>query len=264
MPERIYDKDNHFDRLKALMDVLRENCPWDKAQTLASLRRYTLEETHEVLEAIDIAGRQGDWTRLRHELGDLLIQVAFYARIAEEQHAFTLADVVDSLIERMVARHPHVFADAAPENLTAQWNELKDAEHAHRESLMDDVPPLPALARALKLQDRAARVGFDWRRATDVLAKIEEELAELRQAVEFEDDAARIEDEFGDVLFTLVNLGRKLGVDSEVALMGTNRKFAERFRCMESLAKARGLRLQEMDTEALEALYDEAKTRLRS
>jgi len=260
MPERIYQKDNHFEMLEALMRVLRENCPWDKAQTLGSLRRYTLEETHEVLEAIDIAERQGDWTRLRHELGDLLIQVAFYARIAEEQEAFTLGDVVDALIGRMVARHPHVFADAAPENLTAQWNELKDAEHAHRESLMDDVPPLPALARALKLQDRAARVGFDWRRATDVLAKIEEELAELRRAVMTEESADRIEDEFGDVLFTLVNLGRKLGVDSEVALMGTNRKFAERFRRMEALARERGLHMESMDIDALEALYQEAKS----
>jgi len=160
----------------------------------------------------------------------------------------------------MVARHPHVFADAAPENLTAQWNELKDAEHAHRESLMDDVPPLPALARALKLQDRAARVGFDWCRATDVLAKIEEELAELRRAVMTEESADRIEDEFGDVLFTLVNLGRKLGVDSEVALMGTNRKFAERFRRMEALARERGLHMESMDIDALEALYQEAKS----
>jgi len=242
------------------MDVLRENCPWDKAQTLDSLRRYTLEETHEVLEAIEHAQRHGDWNRLKHELGDLLIQVAFYARIAEEQQAFTLGDIVDTLIERMIARHPHVFADASPDDLNAQWNRIKDGEHAHRTSLMDDIPPLPALAQALKMQDRAARAGFDWRRAKDVLTKIDEEIAELRHAVMNENDAARIEDEFGDVLFTLVNLARKLGVDSEIALMGTNRKFAERFRCMESLAKARGLRLQEMGAEALEALYAEAKT----
>jgi len=259
MPERIYKEDNYFNKLESLMKVLREECPWDKEQTISSLRTYTLEETHEVLEAIDRAAHDNDWQMLRHELGDLLLQVVFYARIADEHGEFDFGDVIDGLIEKMIYRHPHVFADTTPADLSQQWESLKDGEHGERKSLMDGIPPLPALAYARKQQKRAARVGFDWQRPVDVIAKMEEELAELAGEVTMGADPARLEDEFGDVLFTLVNLARKLGLDAELALMRTNRKFAQRFRAMELLAEKRGLVLAELDMDALEALYEEAK-----
>ncbi|MFQ5581159.1 MAG: nucleoside triphosphate pyrophosphohydrolase [Mariprofundaceae bacterium] len=259
MPERIYKEDNYFNKLEILMKVLREECPWDKEQTLSSLRTYTLEETHEVLEAIDRAAHNNEWQMLRDELGDLLLQVAFYARIADEHGKFNFGDVIDGLIEKMIYRHPHVFKGARPVDLSQQWESLKDAKHAERKSLMDGIPPLPALAYAQKQQKRAARVGFDWQKPVDVIAKMEEELAELAEEVKKGIDASRIEDEFGDVLFTLVNLGRKLGMDAELALMRTNRKFAQRFRVMESLAEKKGLALSELNLDELEALYEEAK-----
>lgn len=246
------------------MKVLREECPWDKKQTLSSLRAYTLEETHEVLEAIEKAIHENDWALLKGELGDLLMQVAFYAIIADEENQFDLADVFDGLIEKMIYRHPHVFADANPSDVVEQWERLKDAEHTERTSLMDGIPPLPALAYAKKQQNRAARIGFDWDKATDVIAKMEEELQELAHEVRSGADLHRLEDEFGDLLFTLVNLGRKLGLDAELSLMQTNRKFAERFRGIEQLARQRSLDLSELDLNALEALYSEAKAEIES
>ncbi|ATX81965.1 tetrapyrrole methylase family protein [Mariprofundus ferrinatatus] len=259
MPERIRGKDNYYDKLYALMKVLREECPWDKEQTLLSLRRYTLEEVHEVLEAIELAESDNNWQPLKAELGDLLIQVLFYSRIAEEAGEFNLADVIDALIDKMIYRHPHVFDKADPDDLTDQWNRLKDAEHKGRKSLMDEIPPLPALKYAQKQQQRAARVGFDWVKATDVLAKMREELEELEHEVTHHGDLKRIEDEFGDVLFTLTNLARKLNLDAELCLMSTNRKFAERFKTMELLADQKGISLDELDIDQQETLYQEAK-----
>ncbi|GAV21462.1 ATP diphosphatase [Mariprofundus micogutta] len=261
MPDRIRGKDNHYDKLYALMKVLREECPWDREQTLLSLRRYTLEEVHEVIEAIELADSTDDWQPLKNELGDLLIQVLFYSRIAEEAGKFNLADVIDALVEKMIYRHPHVFDDANPDDLTDQWNSLKDGEHSERTSLMDGIPPLPALKYAQKQQQRAARVGFDWTEASDVLAKMREELEELEFEVRNKSDIRRIEDEFGDVLFTLTNLARKLDLDAELCLMQTNRKFAGRFRDMEIIADSRDLSLAEMDLDALESLYTEAKNK---
>ena len=260
MAEMIKKKSNQYAKLRALMNVLREECPWDQAQTIESLRRHTLEETHEVLEAIDHAAQRDEWQPLKEELGDLLFQVLFYARIAEERGQFTLDDVVDSLIEKMIRRHPHVFGDAMMEpDVNRQWDRIKDAEHADRESLMDGVPPLPALSLARKLQQRAARVGFDWNRPVDVLDKMREELDELAHEVHSGAPLSRMEDEFGDVLFTLVNLGRKLELDAELALMRANRKFAARFRMLERLANEQGLDLEAMSLDDMEALYQEAK-----
>lgn len=241
------------------MDVLREECPWDRKQTLSSLRTYTLEEVHEVLEAID----RNDWDALKSELGDLLLQIVFYARIAKEQERFTLHDIAEAVVEKMVRRHPHVFDQVETEDLSRQWEELKDAEHAERESLMDGVPPLPALAYSRKIQKRAARIGFDWADARDVLAKMREELGELEVEVRQDAPFERLEDEFGDVLFTIVNLGRRLGLDAELCLMRTNRKFADRFREMERLAAEGDHSLAEMDLETLETLYQQAKAGLR-
>ena len=241
------------------MNVLREECPWDKAQTLSSLRTYTLEETYEVLEAIDRTELHGDWEHLRDELGDLLLQVAFYARIADEHDSFSLSDVVDSLVDKMIYRHPHVFQDAKPADLSHQWESLKDDEHADRNSLMDGIPPLPALSLSLKQQKRAARVGFDWRETTDVLAKMDEELGEFREVVDRASSQDRLEDEFGDVLFTLVNLGRKLNLDAELALMRTNRKFKQRFQWMEGESKRSGKSLDACTLDELESMWQEAK-----
>lgn len=244
------------------MKVLREECPWDNKQTLSSLRTYTLEETHEVLEAIDKAVHDNDWELLKSELGDLLMQVAFYSVIADEERKFDLGDVFEGLISKMIYRHPHVFGDTKPADVVEQWEQLKDLEHTERTSLMDGIPPLPALAYALKQQKRAARVGFDWKVADDVIEKINEEVGELTAEVRGDAPLHRIEDEFGDLLFTLVNLGRKLDIDAELALMRTNRKFAERFKGIEALAAQRRLNLAEMDLEALEALYSEAKAEI--
>ncbi len=262
MPERVQGKENRYEKLRELMNVLRESCPWDREQTIASLRKHTLEEVHEVLEAIDRANHSDDWTPLMHELGDLLFQVLFYARIAEERGCFSLDDVVDALIEKMIRRHPHVFGDVPASAALGQWERIKDGEHPDRQSLMDGVPPLPALSHACKLQQRAARVGFDWDRPADVLDKMREELDELAAEVRSEAEPSRIEDEFGDVLFALVNLGRKLGVDSELALMRSNRKFAARFRLMEQLAAERGRDLAGMPLTEMEGLYRQAKRML--
>ena len=259
MPSRIKDKDNPYLRLQALMNVLREECPWERKQNLTSLRQYTLEEAHEVLEAIDQADRTHNWQPLKSELGDILYHIAFYCRIAEENGQFSFNEVIDSLVDKMIYRHPHVFSAAQPQNLGDQWNKLKDSEHYERESLMDGIPPLPALKYAQKQQQRASRVGFDWVNTTDVLKKMREELEELEAEVSTSGDIRRLEDEFGDVLFTLVNLARKLGLDAELCLMSTNRKFSNRFRLMETLANQRGLPMGSMDINELEELYTEAK-----
>ncbi len=264
MPDRINHITNSFDKLDKLMKVLREECPWDKEQTIESLRRYTLEEAHEVLEAIDTASEQGDWQPLLHELGDLLLQISFYACIAEEQGQFNWQDIVEALVAKMIYRHPHVFGDAQPSDLNAQWESLKDTEHTERKSLMDGIPPLPALKYAQKQQQRAARIGFDWADAKDVIPKMREELEELAHEVESGASQARIEDEFGDVLFTLVNLARKLDLDAELSLIHTNRKFSARFRAMESIGEKQGINLKALDINELESLYEQAKAELRS
>jgi len=259
VPDRISSKDNYYDKLYTLMNVLRKECPWDREQTISSLRQYTLEEVHEVIEAIDQVESNGDWQPLKAELGDLLIQILFYSCIAEESDQFNLADVIDALIEKMIYRHPHVFGQTATDNLDDQWNRLKDAEHANRKSLMDGIPPLPALKYAQKQQQRAARVGFDWTEASKVLDKMREELAEFEYEVLNHSGSERLEDEFGDLLFTLANLARKMDLDAELCLMRTNRKFGQRFRHMEDLAMHANQSLSDMDINALEQLYKKAK-----
>ncbi len=267
MPHRVRQHSNPFDRLDSLMNILRVECDWDKKQTLQSLRKYTLEETHEVLEAVEKAIETDEWNDLKGELGDILIQIAFYAVIAKERGKFDLADVFDTLIEKMIYRHPHVFADANPDDINEQWEQLKDAKNTERKSLMDGIPPLPALSYAVKQQQRAARVGFDWSDLGGVTDKISEEIAELAHEVNTSDgsEAAKrkIEDEFGDVLFSLVNYARKLGVDPEQALMRTNRKFDKRFRGMEAIAETKDSTLKNFNIEELEEIYQQAKDELQ-
>jgi len=262
VPDRIHQQTSYYDKLQTMMKILRQECSWDREQTLLSLRQYTLEEAHEVIEAVELADHTNEWEPLKKELGDLLIQVLFYAQMAEEAQQFNLADVMDSLIEKMIYRHPHVFEDAKPDDLNDQWDRLKDKETANRKSLMDDIPPLPALKYAQKQQQRAARVGFDWSETSDVMAKMREELAELEYEVEQQHDIRRIEDEFGDVLFTLANLARKLDLDAELCLMQSNRKFATRFKGMETLAQDRQISLEDMSLDEMELLYQAVKAKI--
>ncbi len=273
-PDFKTDRRNAEDALAALLALMARlrdpdhGCPWDRAQNFASIAPYTIEEAYEVADAI----ARDAMTDLRDELGDLLFQVVFHARMAEESGLFDFADVARALVDKMTRRHPHVFADAATagvNNQPAAWEAIKEAERAQKAarqdpkaqpSALDAVPvALPALTRAEKLQKRAARQGFDWpHRDPGVRAKIDEELAELEQAVH-QESATRQAEEFGDLLFACVNFGRHLGVDAETALRMANDKFERRFRRMEAAATGTGNDMKAMSLEQLEALWQAAK-----
>lgn len=258
-----------FARAVAIMARLRApgGCPWDREQTFDSIRRYTLEETYEVLDAIE----RKDWAGLKDELGDLLLQVLFYAEMAQENKFFTLQDVTDNLSEKLIRRHPHVFANREGVETAAQviqnWEEIKKSERANAttvqsDSLLDEVPrSLPALMEASKLGSKAGSIGFDWPEAAPVFDKLQEELDELRKAIASGEKKAQ-EEEIGDVLFTVVNLARKLGVQSEMALRASNTKFRRRFGAMESSASG-GPSIAELGAEQLETLWNRAKTEER-
>ena len=256
-----------YERVKNLMAKLRapEGCPWDREQGFADIARYTIEEAYEVADAIS----QNDMAQLREELGDLLFQTVFHSRIAEEAGAFSLDDVTNDLVRKMVRRHPHVWGDGherTAEEQVQEWEEVKAKERAEKgktsaekTSLLDDVArALPALMRAEKLQKRAARVGFDWPNLDGVMDKIIEEAQEVKEAAA-SGDADAIEDEMGDLLFAVTNLARKLGVDPEVALRRTNDKFTRRFKSVEAGAKANGKTLPDMSLEEMDALWNAAK-----
>ena len=239
-----------------------DGCPWDRAQTFASISPYTVEEAYEVADAID----RGDLAHLRDELGDLLFQVVFHAQMASEQGAFDFEAVVGSICDKLVRRHPHVFAERGPlsaEEQSAAWEDIK-AQERGGESALDGVPQsLPALMRAYKLSKRAARVGFDFEHPAQTADKVEEELAEVREAA-LEHSASRapspeIFEEIGDLLFAAANLARKLGVDAESALRAANLKFERRFRAMEERAKARGEEFAGLDLAAQESLWLDVK-----
>lgn len=263
-------------RLIEIMAALRTpvtGCPWDLEQSFATIAPYTLEEAYEVADAI----ARNDLTDLKDELGDLLLQVVYHARMAEEQGAFAFGDVVEAVTKKMIRRHPHVFGDAEARAAGAakgMWDKIKAEEKTekrrerlsrgldpedHGKGFLDSVPVAhTALTRALKLQEKAAKVGFDWKEAKPILDKIEEEIGELRAAME-NDDSAEIEDEFGDVLFALVNFGRHLKIDAETALRGTNEKFRSRFHYVEQALNGRGDSLEEASLEAMEELWQAAK-----
>ncbi len=234
-------------------------CVWDLEQSHPSLRRYIVEEVYEVLEAIDLA----DADKLCEELGDLLLQIVFHARIAEEHGEFSMQDVVDKVTEKMVRRHPHVFGDITVRDaaeVIVNWEQIKRREHpGERPGVLDGVPGgLPSLLRAFKLQSKAAKVGFDWNSIAPVWDKIFEELAELREAAGG-DDKAQTEGELGDVLFSVVNLARFLDIDPETALNATNNKFVRRFAYIEASVKERGLKWENLTIEQLDNLWNEAK-----
>lgn len=265
------DSDNLRDLLR-LMACLRDpqaGCPWDLQQDFASIAPHTVEEVYEVMDAIE----RGDLEHLPEELGDLLFQVVFYARLGEEAGLFDFDAIAGRILTKLLHRHPHVFPDATLESfgrpgaLAAgdvgyQWEAIKAAERQAREqdtSILADVPlALTALLRAAKLQKRAARHGFDWDNADGVLEKLQEETLELQQARATEDSTA-VAEEYGDLLFTVVNLGRHLGVDAETALRGANRKFERRVRAMEALLQTQGKVLGEMNAQQLDACWRQVK-----
>ena len=263
-------------RLLEIMAALRTpvtGCPWDVEQTFETIAPYTLEEAYEVADAI----ARGDLDDLRDELGDLLLQVVFHARMAEEQGEFGFGDVVEAITTKMIRRHPHVFGDDDARGAgmaKGMWNRIKAEEKADKRKArlargldpedngsgyLDSVPvALPALTRALKLQEKAAQIGFDWKDAKPILDKIEEEIGELREAMEKRDRSA-IEDEFGDTLFSLVNFGRHLKIDAETALRGTNEKFRSRLHHVERELEASGSSLEKATLEEMEELWQQAK-----
>ena len=256
-----------IDRLLNLMATLRDpqrGCPWDVKQTFRSIAPYTIEEAYEVADAIE----RDDLNDLRGELGDLLFQVVFHSQMAKEQGAFTFDDVVNAICDKMERRHPHVFGDARIETAEAQtvaWEEHKRRERAaSRMGVLDDVPVgLPALTRANKLGKRAAQVGFEWADVSGAIDKVQEEIGELREELGSGLDKDRIEREIGDLLFSLVNVCRYLGIDPENALRLTNLKFERRFRYIERQLSAFGRTPQESSLSEMDALWDEAKAKER-
>jgi MazG family protein len=245
-----------FERLQHILAELREKCPWDKKQTIQSLRIQTIEELYELADAIT----DEDWQGIKEELGDLLLHIVFYSRIGAEQGKFNIGDVIESVCNKLVARHPHIYAHVNvddEEQVKQNWEKLKLKEG--RKSVLGGVPKsLPAMVKALRIQDKAKQVGFEWDTKEQVYEKIEEELDELKEAIAAKNQEA-IEDEFGDVLFSMVNYARFINVDPENALERTNKKFKARFEYMETLAAERNVALHDMNLEAMDALWNEAK-----
>lgn len=245
-----------FDKLLQIMDDLREKCPWDKKQTIQSLRSLTIEELYELADAIV----SEDWKGIKEELGDLLLHIVFYAKIGREQNKFTMDEVIDGICEKLISRHPHIYGDVtvnSEEDVKRNWEKLKLKEG--KTSVLSGVPNcLPAMVKATRLQEKSKQVGFEWDKVEQVREKLNEELQELDEAIQsgIQD---RMEDEFGDVLFSMVNYSRFLNIDAELALERTNRKFIDRFKKMEALAEANGKRLHDMSLEEMDALWNAIK-----
>ena len=252
------EKQKAFGRILTIMDELREKCPWDMKQTLESLRPLTIEETYELSDAII----KKDLGVLKEELGDLLLHIVFYAKIGEEQGAFDIAQVINDLCEKLIRRHPHIYGDVKVENeeqVKQNWEKLKMKEG--RKSVMGGVPEsLPALIKAWRIQDKAKQVGFEWDNIEDVWKKVEEELTEFKEVAK-EGNTDRMEDEFGDLLFSLVNYSRFLNIDPDTALERTNQKFLKRFRHIEEVALAQGKQLTDMTLGEMDAIWNEAKSK---
>jgi MazG family protein len=245
-----------FLRLVEIMDELREKCPWDKKQTIHTLRSMTIEEMYELADAIT----DEDWKGIKEELGDVLLHILFYSKIATEQNKFSLQDVIETISEKLIIRHPHIYGDVKvndEEDVKKNWEKIKLKEG--KNSVLAGVPvSLPAMVKAARIQEKAKQVGFEWENKNDVWKKVEEEMDELQEAIETktQDD---VEEEFGDLLFSLVNYARFLRVDTEGVLEKTNKKFVSRFTQMEQLALARGKNLHELSLTQMDAIWDEVK-----
>jgi len=244
------------ERLRNIMDELREQCPWDRKQTIHTLAPQTLEEIYELTDTI----ANEDWKGLKEELGDLLLHIIFYSKIGSEKQLFTFDDVVEGVCNKLINRHPHIYSNVKVENDTdvkQNWEKIKQAEG--KKSILSGVPPaMPALIKALRLQEKTKQVGFEWENTGQVKDKVEEELGELYEAVEI-GRQNEIEEEFGDVLFALINYARFVKVDPERALELTNKKFIRRFQKVESMAESRGRSLHDMTLWEMDALWNEVK-----
>ena len=245
-----------FDRLLTIMDELREQCPWDKKQTFETLRHLTIEETYELGDAI----LDSDLQEIKKELGDVLLHIVFYAKIGSETKDFDIADVCNSICDKLIDRHPHIYSDVVVENeeqVKQNWEKLKLKEG--KKSVLEGVPnSLPALVKANRIQDKVAGVGFDWEKSEQVWEKVEEELHEFRDEVN-KGNKDGIESEFGDVLFSMVNYARFLNINPENALERTNKKFSKRFKYLESKAKDLGKPLRDMTLAEMDIFWEEAK-----
>ncbi len=247
-------------RFEEIITALRgENgCPWDKKQTHQSLRPYLIEEAYEALDAIE----SGDPLHIREELGDILLQIYLHAEIAREQNQFTIDDIAESIIKKIILRHPHVFGDAQvrdADHVADRWEQIKKAEKPHRESILDGVPKhLPALLKAYRIQQKVSRVGFDWERIEDIAAKLDEEVGELKSAITTS-DKEKITEEAGDILFSIANLLRFMQINPEEALEQTNIKFIKRFQYIEKRSAEREKQIEDMTIDEMESLWQEAK-----
>jgi len=246
-----------FDRLLTIMDELRENCPWDKKQTLESLRHLTIEETYELSDAI----LENDLVEVKKELGDLLLHMVFYARIASEKSAFDMADVINAICEKLIYRHPHIYGDVKVQDekeVKQNWEKLKLKEKGNR-SVLGGVPKsLPAMIKAMRIQEKARGVGFDWENRDQVWEKVHEELDEFRVEIEAQNQETAL-NEFGDILFSMVNYARFVDIDPEEALERTNKKFIQRFQYLESESKKDGKQMGEMTLEEMDQYWEKAK-----
>ncbi|HXB07356.1 MAG TPA: nucleoside triphosphate pyrophosphohydrolase [Puia sp.] len=257
-----------FTRLVKIMDELREQCPWDKKQTIQTLRPLTIEETYELVDAIT----ENDWKGIKEELGDLFLHLLFYSRIGKEQGQFTLDEVLNGICDKLIARHPHIYGDVASqpnlvevkdeEDVKRNWEQLKLREG--KKSVLSGVPiSLPATIKATRLQEKAGKVGFEWDETAQVWEKVREEMAELQEAVAA-GNTDQIEEEFGDLSFSLINYARFLHIDAENALERTNKKFISRFTRMEDEARSRGRSLADMTLAEMDALWDNIKKQNKS
>lgn len=244
-----------FERLLTIMDELRANCPWDKRQTLESLRHLTIEETYELADAI----LNNDMQELKGEIGDLMLHMVFYSKIASEQKAFDITDVLNAICDKLVHRHPHIYGDVVAEDeatVKANWEKLKLKEG--KKSVLEGVPKsLPALVKAARVQEKVRGIGFDWDNQEQVWEKVQEELDELK--VEVDQKTDRIESEFGDVLFSMINYARFIGVNPESALERTNKKFIKRFSAMEEMINLENKVLSDMNLEEMDVYWEKAK-----
>jgi XTP/dITP diphosphohydrolase len=250
---------DNFLRLVQIMDELREKCPWDKKQTIQTLRPLTIEETYELADAIT----DNDWKGIKEELGDMMLHILFYSKIGAEQNQFTLDEVINGICEKLIIRHPHIYGDVKvnnEEDVKQNWEKIKLKEG--KKSVLSGVPPsLPSMVKATRIQEKAKQVGFEWENREDVWKKVEEEIMELQEAIQInvKDD---IEEEFGDVLFTLINYARFLQVDAEGALEKTNKKFIYRFQQMEIMAKDKGKTFSDLSLEEMDSLWNEVKKQI--
>lgn len=252
----IQSAEKEFLRLVQIMEDLREKCPWDKKQTIQTLRQLTIEETYELTDAIT----DEDWKGIKEELGDLLLHIVFYSKIGAEQNHFTLEEVINGVCEKLISRHPHIYSDVKVENdedVSRNWEKLKMKEG--KKSILSGVPKsLPSMVKAMRLQEKAKQVGFEWENKKQVWDKVEEEKKELFEAIASQDQN-HIEEELGDVFFSLINYGRFLKVDAENALERTNKKFIDRFTKMESAAIADGKALRQMTLEEMDDIWNKIK-----